>query len=39
MIEQATGNLTLSLDEVMKPILLEGYLPYNADVQICGAGD
>lgn len=34
VIEHATGNLTLPLDQAMQPVLLEGYLPYNADVQI-----
>jgi outer membrane protein, heavy metal efflux system len=33
-IDRLTGNLKASLTEVLRPILIDGYVPYNADVQI-----
>ena len=33
-INDLIGNLKISLSEAIEPILIEGYVPYNAEVQI-----
>lgn len=33
-INDLVGNLRISLSEAIEPLLVEGYVPYNADVQI-----
>lgn len=33
-VDRLVGNLKVSLNEALEPILIEGYLPYNAEVQI-----